>query len=1029
MQDYKAPVSPEPNGIVSGRAEDKRQTVTNQTHTPDRLRELVSLALAAALAALLAAALLASPALAAEEFGIAPGSFTSGTYTSEGATGPLGEHATPDTQAGDHPYEQSVTFDLTTHGASPTVPDGSTKDVKVELPPGFVGDPNATPRCLPPFLIQNGYCPNDTAIGVAKIRLYLASGVPGVSGTDYPPYYLPVYNMVPSTGELALFEFHNSNPPLNIAIHIGLRSTGDYGVTASVSGIPQKAVSLENTVTLWGVPADPSHDPYRGEHEPGPGCLVEEAGQSTGSCASDAPVRPLLRNPTACDGSPLTSTLSIDSWEEPDVWHEAQAQAPALTGCGDLGFDPSLEVTPETSEVDTPMGLHVDLHVPQNEDPYGLATPDLRDATVTLPAGMAISPSAANGLEGCTPEEIGLHTEDPVACPKGSKLGTVRVTSPDLPENANGSEGELTGAVYLGAPASGPITAPPYTIYLLAEGYGLSIRLQGTVSTNQTTGQLTTTFDENPPLPFEDLKLDFFGGPRAALMTPPACGSYTTTSQLVPYSSSLGATPSSSFTTSFDGNGAACPSPLLFGPSFSAGSTNPTAGASGSFVLNISRSDGQQALSQITLSPPPGLSGMISSVPLCNEPQAAQGTCPEASRIGTATAGAGAGPEPFYTSGPVYLTGPTLLEGPNQSVAPFGLSVAIPAVAGPFDFGTVVVRSAIYVNPHTAQITVVSDPLPQMVDTAQADSGVPVALQKVTVDIDRSGFILNPTSCNPMSVTGSLGSNQGASEAVSTPFQATNCAGLVFKPSFTVSTQAKASKAYGASLDVNVASGPGQANIAKVDVSLPKQLPSRLTTLQQACTEARFAANPAGCPAGSVVGFATAVTPVLSVPLVGPAILVSHGGAAFPDLVMILQGQGVTIELVGNTDIKNGITYSKFETVPDQPVTSFELHLPESPHSILTTNLPTKDGYDLCGQSLTMPTSITAQDGAVVKQATKITVGGCPKSDPKTLTRAERLARALKVCKKQPKKKRASCERAARARYGAKAKKSNRRGS
>ena len=963
-------------------------------------------AFAVAAAVLLASALLASPASAAEGFGIVPGSFTSGTYTEVGATGPLGEGATPDTQAGDHPYEQSVTFAVSTHGSSPRLPDGYTKDVKVELPPGFVGDSNATPRCLPAFLTQNGSCPSDTAIGVARVAIF-------VGKLDELPTFPPVYNMVPSAGELALFEFHIANPSLNIAIHVSLRSASDYGVTATVSDTSSVAVSLESTVTLWGVPADPSHDPYRGDY-PVRGCLDETNGESHGSCPSDAPALPLLRNPTACDGSPLTSTLSIDSWEEPGVWHEAQASAPALSGCEKLVFEPSLEVTPETSEVDTPTGLHVDLRVPQNEEPYRLATPDLRDATVTLPVGMAISPSAANGLEGCTPQEIGLHTENPVSCPTGSKLGTVRVTSPDLPEKEDGSEGELTGAVYLGAPASGPIAAPPYTIYLLAEGYGVSIRLQGAVSANPVTGQLTTTFTENPQLPFDDLKLDFFGGPRAALMTPPACGSYTTTSQLVPYSSPLAATPSSTFATSFDGDGAPCPDPLPFGPSFSAGSTNPAAGASGSFVLNISRPDGQQALSEITLSPPLGLSGMISSVPLCGEPQAAQGTCSAESQIGTATAGAGAGPEPFYASGPVYLTGP-------YNGAPFGLSVAIPAAAGPFNFGTVVVRSAIYVNPHTAQITVVSDPLPQMVNTSQTDSGVPVALQKVSVDIDRPGFILNPTSCDPLSVTGTLGSNQGASEAVSTSFQATNCAGLQFKPSFAVSTQAQASKADGASLDVKVASGPGQANIAKVDVSLPKQLPSRLTTLQKACAEAQFAADPAGCPAGSVVGMATAHTPVLNVPLSGPAYLVSHGGQAFPDLVLVLQGEGVKIELVGNTDIKDGVTYSKFEAVPDQPVSTFELKLPEGPHSILGTNLPAKARYDLCGQNLAMPTTIAGQDGAVIKKTTKIAVAGCG------LTRAQKLAKALRACRKRRKRKRASCERAARARYGPKAKKVTRR--
>ena len=965
-------------------------------------RGLLALTLAAGV--LLAPTVFASRAVAAEEFGIVPESFGAGTFTSEGASGALGEGATLDTQAGDHPYEQTTSFELARTGV---LPNGDLKDVKVELPPGFVGDPNATARCLPGLLTQVGRCPNDTVVGVVYVDLYFG-------GLDKNPESLPVYNMVPSAGQLALLEFHEPDPSLNIPIHIGVRSAGDYGLTARVSDISQLAPPFVSRVVLWGVPADPSHDPYRGS------CLDRFAGTSNGNCPSDGSPRAFLTNPSSCGGGPLTTTLRVDSWEEPGVWHEATATQPALAGCEGLSFNPSLSVVPETSQVDTPTGLSVDLHVPQSEDPYGLATPDLRDATVTLPAGVAISPSAANGLEGCTPQEIGLHTENPISCPNGAKLGTVHVTSPDLPRNVDGSEGALTGSVYLGAPASGPIAAPPYTIYLLAEGYGLSVRLQGTVSPNAVTGQLTTTFDENPPLPFDDLKLDFFGGPRAALSTPPTCGSYTTTSQLVPYSSPLAATPSSSFQTSFDGNGAPCPSPLPFGPSFGAGATSTNAGGFGSLVLNISRPDRQQALSQISLTTPPGLSGMLSSVPLCGEPQAAQGTCPAASQIGAATAGAGAGPEPFSASGPVFLTGP-------YKGAPFGLSVAISAVAGPFNFGTVVVRSAIYIDTHTAQITVVSDPLPQMVDTSQTDSGVPVALRSVRVNIDRPGFIFNPTSCNPMSVTGALSSNQGASVAVSSPFQVGGCTGLAFKPSFAVSTQAKTSKANGASLDVKVVSSLGQANIAKVDVSLPTTLPSRLTTLQKACTEAQFAVNPAGCPPASVVGVATAVTPVLNVPLTGPAYLVSHGGAAFPDLVVILQGQGVTIELVGNTDIKKGITYSRFETVPDAPVSAFELKLPEGPHSVLAATLPAKANGSMCGQKLTMPTTITGQNGAQVKQQTKIAVTGCKASKP--LTRAQRLAKALKACRKQPKKKRASCAREAKTKYGpkAKAKKSNRK--
>jgi hypothetical protein len=920
--------------------------------------------------AIIVSTLAVLPAFAAEGFGIAPGSFTAGSYGSDGA-GALGEGATPDSQAGDHPYQATVTFALnaTTDASAGVVPVGYAKDVAVQLPPGFVGDPNATPHCSQPILIQTSFCPNDTVIGVAHVRI-----VVGIARD----MFLPVYNMSPSGGQLALFAFHIPNPSENVFIHVHVRAAGDYGVTATITDIPQSGPLLLSTLTLWGVPPDPSHDPFRGSfvpetRSPGTGCLIMETGASRGTCPSDTPPRALLTNPTLCDGRSLSTTLALDSWESPGplqasgppdlsdpAWQTGQAASPALAGCERLAFDPSLRLTSETTRVDTPTGYELDLRVPQTDSPHGLATPELRHATVTLPAGVAISPAAADGLQGCTPEQIALHSEAAVSCPDASKLATVTVSSPALPRGADGAEGTLGGFLYLGQAPAGPISGPPYMVYLTVAGYGLTVKLAGQVVPNPATGQLTTTFAENPPLPFDDLRLAFFGGPRAALSNPPACGSYTTASQLTPFSSAVAATPSSSFTTSWDGAGAPCPSPMPFGPSFAGGTTGTSAGAFTTFALNVSRVDGQQLLSGISLTTPPGLLGMLSHVQLCREPQAAQGTCPAVSRIGTVTAAAGSGPDPLHVSGLVYLTG-------RYRGAPFGLSVVVPAVAGPFNLGNVIVRSAIAVDPHTAQLTVSSDPLPQMV----GESGVPVRLRSVSVAIDRPGFIFNPTSCAPLSVNGTLVSNRGAAVPVSSPFQLGGCRALAFHPSFSASTSARSSKAYGASLDVRVASTPGQANIAKVDVQLPPTLPARLSTLQQACSAAQFDTNPAGCPAASVVGIATAHTPVLNAPLTGPVYLVSHGGAAFPDLIVVLQGEGITVELVGATDIKHGLTYSRFETLPDAPVDSFELELPQSPHSALGAFA------SLCGHRLLMPTAITAQNGAQLKQTTTIAVTGC----------------------------------------------------
>jgi len=463
------------------------------------------------------------------------------------------------------------------------------------------------------------------------------------------------------------------------------------------------------------------------------------------------------------------------------------------------------------------------------------------------------------------------------------------------------------------------------------------------------------------------VKIVLTGGQRAALANPQSCGVAATSSDLRPWSapkSGPDATPGSSFVVT------GCASPQLFGPAFSAGTVTPSAGGFSPFTLTLARQDGEQDLAGLTVTTPPGLLGLLKSVQRCPEPQAAQGTCGADSLIGHVQVAVGSGSEPLWVSGQVFLTGP-------YKGAPFGLSVVVPAVAGPFDLGNVVVRAAIGVDTRTAQITVASDPLPQLVD------GVPLRVKTVNVSIDRQGFIFNPTNCSQQQVTGTLTSAQGAAVAVSSQFAVAGCAGLPFKPSFKVSTQAKTSKRNGASLDVSVTSGQGQANIGKVAVSLPKQLPSRLTTIQQACPQATFAVNPASCPAGSDIGTATAHTPVLANPAAGPAYLVSHGGAAFPDLVVILQGEGVTLELVGSIDIKKGVTSSAFNSVPDAPISTFELRLPEGPHSGLAAVLPSKAKGSLCGTSLTMPTTITGQNGAQVKQGTKIAVMGCAKTKKK----------------------------------------------
>jgi hypothetical protein len=539
-------------------------------------------------------------------------------------------------------------------------------------------------------------------------------------------------------------------------------------------------------------------------------------------------------------------------------------------------------------------------------------------------------------------------------------------STPPLPGAA------LQGQLFVAEPECSPCTNEDaedgklLRLFLQAQdpSAGVIVKLHGTTSANTETGQLTTTFEQQPQQPFELLQLQLKGGPRAVLANPQSCGPATTSADLTPWSAPFtpDATPTSTYNVDFNGAGGACPG-APFNPSFNAGTTgaNATAAdASSSFSLTLSRQDREQDLSAVQVHMPLGLVGKIAGIPQCGEAQANAGTCGPESQIGTAESGAGPGPDPFFEKGRVYLTGP-------YKGAPFGLSVVTPAVAGPFNLGDVVVRAAISIDPHTAAVTVTSDPLPQIID------GVPLRLRVVNVNVNRSGFMLNPTNCSEQQVSATLSSAQGASAQVSSPFGLGGCTSLPFKPTFTASTQAHTSKAGGASLDVRVTYPPGgYANIAKTVTELPKALPSRLTTLQKACVDAVFEANPAACPEGSVVGSATAHTPLLNVPLSGPAYLVSHGGAAFPDLEIVLQGEGVEVILDGQTDIEKGITKTSFNAIPDSPIETFELNLPEGPHSVLAANVAP------CSTKLNLPTILTGQNGAVIKQTTKIAVTGCP---------------------------------------------------
>jgi hypothetical protein len=908
------------------------------------------------------------PAMA--EFGFLPGKagFEVSLTNSDGSVA---------TQAGAHPYQMNVDFNLNSsvHEGFRR-PDGEVKDLEVGLPTGVIVNPKATPtRCTEAQLLQSSRgpvsaeCPLSSQVGNALI-----------TAGEQTNIHAPVYNMVPPAGVPAELGFVVVG---TVAVHIlaKVRTDSDTGISSITPGLGEVEL-MGTSVTLWGDPSDLSHDPERGNCDYPQGKKQEakedeETGKHVDLCAVESNNEPLLTLPTSCAGA-LHATISTDSWSHPGVFVNDTAEAPGMTGCNKLGLSPSFTAAPDTGQADTPAGLTFDLKLSQEGllAKHALAAPYLKTTTVTLPAGVAINPGQAAGLVACQPDETGVGTLDPPSCPAASKVGTVEITTPVL-------DNKFFGNVYVL-----PSNPPNVELLIGASSEGINIKLVGQVHLDPVTGQLTTTFANTPQVPFSDLKLSFSGGAQAALTTPTRCGVYTTVGDFTPWSSpeAADAITEGSFAITSGPTGTPCPgSSLPFSPNMIAGATTDQAGGYTNFSLLLQRADGQQRIDSLQFKTPEGLLGMISQVPLCQEPQAAQGTCSSASQIGHTVVAAGPGPYPLVVPGPGQAPAPIYLTGGYKG-APYGLSIAVPVIAGPFNLGTVVVRSKIEVDPHTTELTVTTDALPSILD------GVPTDLRTINAVIDRPGFMFNPTDCSPKAFSGTAYSTEGAQAPISSHFQVGSCRSLQFKPNFKVSTSGKTSRANGASLDAKILYPTGtlpanqassQSNIQSVKVNLPRQLPSRLTTLQKACPVAVFDANPAGCPKQSIVGNATAITPVLPVPLTGPAYFVSHAGESFPQLIVVLQAYGVTVDLVGDTFIsKAGITSSTFKQIPDVPITSFELKLPQGPFSALAAN------GNLCKAKLTMPTAFTGHNGAVIHQSTPITVTGCAKT--KKVKRAAR---------------------------------------
>jgi hypothetical protein len=868
------------------------------------------------------------------------------------------------TQAGGHPSEAWTAFEMNrvTRPDGVIVPDGGNiRNVTVDLPPGLIGNPTAVPQCPKTRRIAtdgdrpNGtdpdeLCPPSSAVGLALITLPSGEDPGGV--THNPAV---VFNMEPSPGVAAQFSFNYQNAQADIEATV--RPDGDYAVRVRVRNAANIVEVLGVRVALWGNPADPVHDAQRCSNIQGnpiedvPPRCDSPIGGEPGTPYGPNPFpdnlehKAFLTLPTSCTppGVGLETKLHVESWDpanapadasfishlppgyqgelnsDPSTWGPPQGP----TGCDELPFDPSFSAQPDSSMADSPTGLRVNLGFPTDglEDPDGLATAQLRDAHVTLPEGMTINPSGANGLAACTDAQAGFGSSSPVQCPDASKIATVTATTPLLDE-------QLTGAVYVGSQLSDdPESGDMFRIILALQNAerGVFVKLLGNVRADADTGRLETTFRNNPQLPVSTISLRFKDGPRAPLAMPPDCGTKTVDASMSSWAGQL-----VQRSDSFD---IACtPDIGVFAPSFQAGTLNPTGGTFSPFAVRITRPDRQQYMRGLTIEMPPGLIGKLKDVPQCGDAQAAAGSCGIESRVGTATVGSGPGTNPFYIDGSVSLTGP-------YKGAPFGLSTAVRVIAGPFDLGMVVVRQALFVDPIDAHVTVVSDPLPTIV------KGVPVRLRSIAVDINRPGFTLNPTSCGPKQIKATMISSTGAIHEATQHFQAGDCQALRFRPKLAMRLTGRGQTTDGKhpGLRTVLTQAPGQANVRAASVKLPLSLALDPENAQSDDLCEYEAGLRVDCPPSSIVGHAVARTPVLNRPLEGPVYFVKNVRIdpktgrrirTLPTLLIPLRGE-VEIDLRANTTVIRNKLVSTFPTIPDAPVSRFELNLKGGKRGIL----------------------------------------------------------------------------------------------
>jgi hypothetical protein len=857
-------------------------------------------------------------------------SFNAGAYDNQGI---------PDHRAGGHPYSASTGLMINTKrtAAGKILPSGEFRDIVAHLPSGFIGNPLAVPQC--PDSEKTCSTKSIIATAAAIVKEYGIATQPSEVYDIDPPKGLPAKFRF-SAGQGVLNGEGEFERPVIVNLSGALRSDEDFGVDVASRNTPQIQAVFGTFFTVWGTPGSSSHDTQR--------CEFVFDGTKL-NCGPGGGSTALLTNPSGCSEEakfPPVTLLDVTTWQSPGDLFTGTVPVPAVTECDALEFAPEFFLQPASTEAASPSATVAHLHIDQADllDPDELAPPHLKRSVVDLPVGLTVNPSAADGMEACTTEQIGLTTtsgarpnrirfdKEPVACPDSSKLGTVEIDTPLLKETLN-------GVVYLAAQEDNPFNSL-LAIYIVVEDEqtGTIVKLPGEVIPNPQTGQMRAIFDDNPQLPVEDLRLKFRGGQRSALATPDVCAKYTTTGEWTPWSAPESGPPAQT-NDSFNvmtgaGGSPACPATKAARPfnlGFQAGSTKPVAGAHSPFTLRITRPDGNQELDTVTVKTPPGFAATLKGVGICSDDQvkAAQApgrtgrqemtnpSCPASSQVGTTTIGAGVGSQPLYVkTGKVYLTGP-------YKKAPVSLTFIVPAVAGPFDLGVQVVKTALNIDPKTAQVTAESDQIPQIL------KGIPLLIRDVRVDLDRSNFALNPTSCEPMSITSTVTGGSGATASLSSRFQVGECDKLGFKPSLKLQLHGKTRRAAYQRLEATV-TYPKQgaySNIARASVALPHSEFLAQEHINTVCTRVQFAAH--ACPAGSIYGHAEASSPLLDGVLAGPVYLRSSNNP-LPDLVVALRGpdaQPIEVELAGRTDSINGGIRNTFDVVPDAPVSKFTLRL------------------------------------------------------------------------------------------------------